>query len=82
MSPAPSFRSAQYHFPEHPIINTIDEAARLIRMIIFDNPAPREAWDPSIPNIIGARELDDILVFIPGVAEEKAIEPNIAPFAR
>ena len=48
-------------------------------MIIFDNPAPREAWDPSIPNIIGARELDDILVFIPGVAEEKQLYQMLRP---
>ena len=52
-----------------PIKNLVDETTRIFEHILDTAPAPRESWDPEIPEDDAIQETDDILVFVPGKTE-------------
>lgn len=68
-------------WPSAPITNIIDESARIVEHILDTAPAPRETWDPAVPvsdeSMSKQTERDDILIFVPGIAEINAMKQKL-----
>lgn len=68
----PSFKREK-NWPERPIDNIIEHAAGIVGHILDSSPAARETWDPlavtHLPPDKLPREADDILIFLPGIAD-------------
>jgi HrpA-like RNA helicase len=74
---APSLPREQIWAPS-PVANVITEVVRIVAQIVETQPAPREEWDPTVPEAQVTRGRSDILVFVPGAGETRELTSAFA----